>query len=102
MAAVEPAGPGSALDRFVGDLRTVLAGGVGEEPDRAVTVVEERVRDSLHDDGFVLDCLEAAVTDSRPVRGLVHREPNDLSLRSISCIGRLVWRAHRTSTGTGR
>lgn len=77
-AAVEPAEPGSALDRFVEELRVLLAGGVGEEPDRAAPVVEERMREALQDDAFVLDCLEAALTGPRPVRGLVHREPNDL------------------------
>jgi predicted metal-dependent enzyme (double-stranded beta helix superfamily) len=78
MAAVDAAEPGSVLDRFVADLRALLADGVGEDPDRAVPLVEERMSQALHHDAFVLDCLEAALTGLRPVRGLVHREPGDL------------------------
>jgi hypothetical protein len=78
MAAVEAAEPGSVLDRFVADLRAFLADGVGEEPDRAVPLVEERMSQALHDDAFVPDCLEAALAGPRPVRGLVHHEPDEL------------------------
>ena len=49
-----------ALGRFVEGLRASLAGDVDEQAD-VVTGVEERVRAALTDDGFILDCLEAAL-----------------------------------------
>ena len=78
MAAVASAAASSALHRFLEDLRAFLAGDVGEQTDPVVTLVEERVGDALKDDSFVLACLEAALTGPRPVRGLIHRDPDDL------------------------
>lgn len=83
MAGAASTGARPALGRFVEELRVVLAGaadagGAAKPRTDVVSAVEDRLRAALADGNFVLECLGAALLGPRPVRGLVHREPDDL------------------------